>query len=222
MDDATLMAPGSVWLSVSAVSWHGSGANERVFPVFDVSMGLVPRVQLGASMPRAAGGLGTSFYTAKIAILEDGTRGMKVAIGPTLEVLGAASMQYGPAGQSRVQWGLPLSVQIDRGAAKVYGSSGYFSPGIWYVGAGISRPLTDRVGAFASFSRAWTRTAIEEAAAGAPRRNDLSGGATFNVVPTIAIYGSLGRTIGTAAGNGAGTTLSFGMSLSPGRVLFGK
>jgi hypothetical protein len=221
MDDANLMVPGTVWLSVSTVSWHGSGANELVFPVFDGTIGITPRVQFGASMPRAAEGLGTSYYTAKISMVDDHTRRLKVAIGPTLEVLGAASMQYGPAGQSRVQWGLPVSVEIDPGTAKVYGSSGYFSPGIWYVGAGISRPLTDRVGVFASFSRAWTGGAIE-AAAGGPRRNDLSGGGSFNLTQSIAVYGSLGRTVGTAAGNGAGTTLSVGLSLSPGRVLFSK
>jgi hypothetical protein len=222
MDDASLMAPGSVWASVSTVTWHGSGATELVFPVFDVSIGIAPRLQLGASLPRASGGLGTSFYTAKIAIGEEHSRAMKVAIGPTLEVLGAASMPYGPAGQSRVQWGVPVSVEIDRGATRMYGSSGYFSPGILYVGAGISRQLTDRIGAFGSFSRAWTRTAVDAPAAGAPRRNDLSGGGSFNVMPDIAVYGSLGRTVGTAAGHGAGTTLGVGVSLTAAPGLFGK
>jgi hypothetical protein len=222
MDDASLMAPGTVWLGVSMVSWHGGGASELVVPVFDGSIGITPRVQFGASVPRVAGGLGTSFYTAKIAILEGETHGMKLAIGPTLEVLGAASMQYGPAGQSRTQWGLPVSVQIERSAGRLYGSSGYFSPGIWYAGAGIARSVSERIGVSGSFSRAWTRTTTGALAISGTSRNDLSGGASITLTPSIAMYGSLGRTIGTATEDGAGTTLSVGMSLSAGPVKFTK
>ena len=222
MDDANLMAPGTVWLGVSMVSWHGGGVREVVVPVFDGSIGITPRVQFGASVPRVAGGLGTSFYTAKIAILNGETHGMKLAIGPTLEVLGAASMQFGPAGQSRTQWGLPVSVEIERAAARLYGSSGYFSPGIWYAGAGIARSVSERIGVSGSFSRAWTRTTTDGLAAMGTSRNDLSGGASVTLTPSIAVYGSLGRTIGTAAEDGAGTTLAFGLSLSAGPVKFTK
>ncbi len=56
MDDANLMAPGTVWLGVSTVSWHGGGASEVVVPVFDGSIGITPRVQFGASVPRVGGG----------------------------------------------------------------------------------------------------------------------------------------------------------------------
>ena len=44
MDDANLLAPGTVWLGVSMVQWHGGGASEMVVPVFDGSIGLTPRV----------------------------------------------------------------------------------------------------------------------------------------------------------------------------------
>ncbi len=221
MDDASLLAPGAVWLGVSMVSWHGGGINELVAPVFDGSIGITPRVQVGASVPRVSGTLGTSFYTVKIAVLENAARGVKVAIGPTLEVLSAASMQYGPADQSRTQWGLPVSVNIDRGDARLYGSSGYFSPGIWYAGAGIARSVSDRVGVSASFSRAWTRTAFEGAPPAA-RRNDISGGASCDITPSFALYGSVGRTIATSVENGAGTTLSVGLSVSAGSLNFTK
>jgi hypothetical protein len=219
MDDASLMAPGTVWLGVSMVRWYGGGTSESVVPVFDGSIGLTPRVQLGASVPRVAGGIGTTFFTAKIGLLESERGGFKVAVGPTLEILNRAAMLAGPAGQSRTQWGLPVSVQIDREAARIYGSSGYFSPGVWYAGAGIGTSLSDRLGVSMSFSHAWTSQATTGTPAIAgPRRNDLSGGASFGVTPNIAVFGSLGQTIATAAGNGAGTTLSFGLSLSAGPV----
>jgi hypothetical protein len=214
------MQPGMVWLGVSMVSWHGGGASQVVVPVFDVSVGLTPRVQAGASIPRAAGGLGTTFFTAKIGLLD--SDGFRVAIGPTLEVVSSASMESGPAGQRRTQFGLPLSAQIDSIAGRIYGSAGYFSPGIWYTGAGFARPVTNRVGVSASFSHALSGASAAIPDVAGPRRNDLSGGVSFDVTPDLAIFGSLGRTIGTAPENGAGTTISFGMSLNAGPVVFMK
>jgi hypothetical protein len=220
MDDASLMAPGSVWLGVSMVQWHGGGASEVVVPAFDGSIGLTPRVQLGASVPRVAGGIGTTFFSTKIGILKNEDRGLKLAVAPTLEILSKGSA---PAGQSRTQWGLPVSVEIDREVIRMYGSSGYFSPGVWYAGAGIGRSLTKRLGVSMSFSRAWTNQGTltpGTAAIAGRRRNDLSGGASYDFTPNLAVFGSMGRTLATAAGNGAGTTVSFGLSLtaSPGPV----
>ena len=110
--------------------------------------------------------------------------------------------------------GLPVSIQVDRGGSRIYGSSGYFSPGIWYAGAGLARPVRDRLGVSVSFSRAWTRETYGLPPDLRPRRNDVSGGASFDLTPNVAVYGSLGRTLATAAENGAGTTLSFGVSFS--------
>src|SRR5436190_1393551 len=87
MDDASLMAPGTVWLGVSMVQWHGGGASETVVPAFDGSIGLTPRLQVGASVPRVAGSVGTTFFSAKIALINNESRGLKLAAGPTLEVL---------------------------------------------------------------------------------------------------------------------------------------
>jgi hypothetical protein len=114
---------------------------------------------------------------------------------------------------------LPVSVEIDREVIRIYGSSGYFSPGVWYAGAGIGRSLTKRLGVSMSFSRAWTDQGTltpGTAAIAGPRRNDLSGGASYDLTPNLAVFGSLGRTLATAAGNGAGTTVSFGLSLTAG------
>ena len=214
MDDASLMTPGAVWLGVSMVQWHGGGASEVVVPAFDGSIGLTPRVQLGASVPRVAGGIGTTFFSTKIGIMNNEERGMKLAVAPTLEILSKGSVA---AGQSRTQWGLPVSVEIDREAVRIFGSSGYFSPGVWYAGAGIGRSLTNRLGVSLAFSRAWTGQATAGTATIAgPRRNDLSGGASYDVTPNIAVFGSIGRTLATAAENGAGTTVSFGLSLNAG------
>jgi hypothetical protein len=222
MDDANLMEPGSVWFGVSMVQWHGGGASEMVVPVFDASIGLTPRVQLGASVPRVAGGIGTTFFSAKIGIFNNEKRGLKLAVGPTLEILNQAAVLSGPAGQARTQWGLPVSVEIDREAGRIFGSWGYFSPGIWYAGAGMGKSLSNRLGVSMSFSHAWTSQLLATPGIAGPRRNDLSGGVSFDVTPNIAVFGSLGRTVVTAAENGAGTTISFGLSLSASRVVLTK
>jgi hypothetical protein len=222
MDDASLTAPGTVWVGVSAVSWHGGGVHEVVAPAFDGSLGLTRRLQLGASVPRVAGGVGTSFYSAKVGVLTGDTSTVKVAITPTIEVLSSATMQAAGAGEGRMHLGLPVSVQVERRGSRIYGSSGYFSPGIWYAGAGIARAVTEKLGVSVSCSRAWTRGTSGLPPELRPRRNDLSGGASFDLTPNVAVYGSLGRTLATAAENGAGTTLSFGVSLSATPIGFTK
>jgi hypothetical protein len=76
-----------------------------------------------------------------------------------------------------------------------------------------------------SFSHAW---ATEPAAApgvpsvAGPRRNEISGGASYDLKPNIAVFGSIGRTIGVASQDGAGTTLGFGLSLSAAPALLTK
>jgi hypothetical protein len=119
---------------------------------------------------------------------------------------------------------VPVSIELDRELGRIYASAGYFSPGIWYGGGAIGWTLTNRLSASMSFSHAWTNqtTATGIPAIAGPRRNDLSGGASFDVTPTIGVFGSVGRTIATAAQNGAGTTLSVGLSLSAAHDVFTK
>lgn len=220
LDDASVMAPGTVWLGVSMVRWQGSGQSQTIAPVIDAAIGLTPRVQIGASVPRVAGGLGTTFFAAKIAVLNADARALKVAVGPTLEILDGA-----PVGQGRAQWGVPVSVQVDRGSSRIYGSSGYFSPGIWYAGAGLGRPVGDRTGVSMSYSHAWATSPAsppEAPGVAGARRNEISGGASYDLKPNIAVFGSIGRTIGVAAQDGGGTTLGFGLSLSATPALFSK
>jgi hypothetical protein len=110
---------------------------------------------------------------------------------------------------------LPVSVHADREILRVYASSGYFSPGIWYAGTGVARAVGDRFGVSGSFSRAWTTSSAPDLpVAAAPRRNEFSGGASYDLRPNITVFGSIGRTIGTSVQDGAGTTLSFGLSVS--------
>jgi hypothetical protein len=216
MDDASLMPAGSVWLGVSMMRWQGSGYGETIVPVFDAAVGLAPRVQLGATVPRVEGGLGAMFFSGKVGVFADEARGLSVAVSPTLEVIGRSAMQ-GMPDERRTEWGVPVSAQIDRDAGRIYGSSGYFSPGIWYAGAGMGTAVADRVGVSMSFSRAWARSPSPPSGIpilDGPRRNEISAGVSYDLQPNIAVFGSLGRTLGLSAEDGAGTTLSFGVSMN--------
>jgi hypothetical protein len=227
IDNASLVAPGAVWIGISTVRWQNAGFSEVNFPVVDAAVGMTPRLQIGASVPRIVAseafgrpaGFGTTFLNAKLGIFKDGERPFKAAITPTLEILSAAAMQFVPPGQNRVQFGLPFSLEIDRGVSRVYGSSGYFSPGVWYAGAGAGTQIGSRLGVAVSFSRSWTRSVLDDPSLAAPRRHDISTGISLDLTPNVGVFGSVGRTIGTAAQFGAGTTVSVGLSLSANRIV---
>ena len=228
IDNANLMTPGTVWVGISTVRWQNAGVDEISFPVIDAAIGMTPRVQIGASVPRLVAsdalsrpsGLGTTFLNAKIGILTDSERPIKAAVTPTVEILGDLAMQFAPAGQGRVQWGLPVSLELDRGIARVYGSAGYFSPDIWYTGAGTGAQFGSRLGLSVSFSRSWTRSTLADPSLPPPYRHELSTGVSLDVTRHLGVFGSVGRTFKTDAQFGAGTTVSVGMSLITHRSAF--
>ena len=221
LDDASVLEPGSISVAVSMVRWQDSGASEVVAPVVDVAIGLAKRMHLTASVPRvpgSAGGvdagseIGTSFFSVKVAMFDDPKRGVKLSVAPTLEMLGSGVLQSIEPGASRVQFGLPVSAELDRGALRLFAGGGYFSGGVWFSGVGAGIRVSPRVSYSGSFSRAWRRAEVP----GVPSdrdRNEVSGSASYAVTPRISVFGSLGRTIATLDENGAGTTLGCGFSV---------
>ena len=146
LDTANLMEPGSIWVGISAVRWQGAGLSEVSFPVVDAAFGVTPRLQNRSGVLRVRtsgelegpqGGMGTTFLNGKIGILTDSERPLKVAVTPTFEILSQAAMQWMPIGRNRVQWGLPVSLEIDRGVSRVYGSTGYF----FHQACGLPAPV---------------------------------------------------------------------------------
>lgn len=223
IDDASVLPRGTMALSISMLRWQGANLSEVDVPIIGAVVGLAKRVQIGASIPRVigssdpggvVGGLGTTFVSGKIGVLPGGSSGVKLAVAPTIEILGDGTLQSLAPGVSRTQFGLPASVEIDRGAVRVFGSAGFFSRGVWFAGGGIGARATPRVAVSAAFSRAWVANAIDAIVGD---RREVSGSVAFSPRPQMSLFGSLGRTIATADRDGGGTTLTGGVMflLSP-------
>jgi hypothetical protein len=218
LDDATLVSPGSMLLTVSAMRWAGADMTEVDAPIVDASMGLAPRFQIGAIVPRIVGsadgagpvgGVGTSYFSGKIAVLT-GEHRLKVAVSPMLEILGEGAVQGLAVGESRTQVGLPVSAEVRQGTARVFASAGVFSHGRWFVGGGAGLQATPAVGLSVAVTRSWA----SDSTSGVLRdRQELSGGASYLVRPQLGVYGTIGRTIGTLDENGAGMTIGGGVSV---------
>jgi hypothetical protein len=210
-----------VSVGISAARWSGAGASEIDVPIVDAGLGIAPRVQIGASVPRIApgpdgsepvGGLGTSYVSGKVALL---TGAVKLALSPLVEVLGSSATQALPAGSSRLQFGLPVSVELEQGPARVFASTGFFSRGALFAGGGAGFQASPTIGISIAVTRSWVN---DEAAAITRDRREVSGGMSWFVRPQIALYGSVGRTIATSDEDGAGRTVSGGITflLTPG------
>jgi len=221
VDDASLLEAGAVSIALSVVRWQGSGISEVDVPVIDAAIGLAPRVHLTMTVPRVVGsedplgpvgGMGTSYFSAKIAALNDPKRHLKLSVAPTLEVLGSGVLQSMTPGDRRAHFGLPVSIELDRGHARLYAGGGYFTRGVWFTGAGVGTRVNDKAFVSGGFSRSWRGGDVPGIPLSDRDRKEITGSGSYAVTPQISVYGALGRTIATLDENGAGTSLAGGVS----------
>jgi len=218
LDDGRILPPATVSLAVSTLHWQGTGVSEVDVPVTSIAAGVAPRVQLGASIPHivgsadpagAVGGLGSLYFYGKVGLLPDDSP-IKLAVSPTIEVLSDGAAQTLAAGESRTQFGLPVSVEFDTGPARLYAGTGFFTRGIRFAGGGASFRATKKLGVSLSLSHSWTTSDTLGVVAD---RTEVTGSASYSLINTIALFASIGQTIATTDANGAGTTVSGGISV---------
>jgi hypothetical protein len=219
IDDANLMPSGAMSIDVSISRWQGDGIGETTLPVVNFAVGLTDRFQFAVSVPRivgdeaagVAGGIGTTFVSGKyLAYVND--RGVKIAVAPTLELLGTNVLTSLGPDEKRAQLGVPVSLELDGGGRRAYFSSGWFSRGVWFAGAGLGLQVRPRVGVSASFSRSWTSAPADLATAVSRDKAEFSGGVGVALAPHVSVFASVAHTVATSAENGAGATVSAGMS----------
>jgi hypothetical protein len=121
-------------------------------------------------------------------------------------------------GERRTQVGLPVSAELDRGPLRMYSAGGFFSSGVRFAGAGAAVQASPRAIVSLGFSHSWRPADVSDAdgtvLTTASDRTEISGGLAYIVTPRVAVFASIGRTIATLDENGAGTTVSGGVSFS--------
>jgi hypothetical protein len=221
IDDASLLGTNMLAVSISTSRWSGGGLSEVDAPIVDAAYGVAPRVQLSMSVPRvvgsadpggAAGGIGTSFFSAKLALYEN--RSFRVAASPTVQLLGKGVVASLGPDEGRARFGLPASAEVSSGPVRLYGGGGYFSPGVWFTGAAAALRATDHLYVSTGISRAWRTQGDSGLALSDRDRKEISGGAAYVVTPLVSVFGSVGRTFATLEQNGAGTSVSAGVSFA--------
>jgi hypothetical protein len=208
LDDGRILPTATVSVAVSTLRWEGTGLSEVDAPVTSIAAGVAPRVQLGASIPHiigsadpagAVGGLGSLYFYGKVGLLGDESP-IKLAVAPTIEVLS----------ESRTQFGLPVSIEYDAGSTRVFAGTGFFTRGIRFAGGGVSVRAASHLGISVSVSHSWTTSDTIGVVAD---RTEITGSAAVPIAPNVSLFGSIGQTIATTDQNGAGTTVSGGISV---------
>lgn len=224
LDDASIVSPGTGFMSFAVGYWRTSGFTEVDAPAFDVGVGLHRRVQVGASVPvyhasqpggAVVRGVGDFYLSSKIQLRDPAAGKRKtfgVAVVPVVEVLSVA-----PAPDaSRISWALPVSLEVQRTGWRVYGSSGYFSRGALFASGAVEIALTSRAWVTASLSesRSNKRDDFSEALGFSKIRTDVSGGAGVAIADSVAVFGTVGRTISRQDPNSSKIFISGGLSLN--------
>ncbi|HJR58884.1 MAG TPA: hypothetical protein VJ813_05795 [Vicinamibacterales bacterium] len=221
LDDATVMPEGNGFVSLAFSYWRTPTFREIDLPVLDTGLSLNRRVQFGMSAPYyhagepgrpTVRGLGDLYLSTKIQLRDPAKRAAGFAVTPILEVLSAPL----PDGGGRVSWGLPLSVEVQRKGWRAFGSAGYFSRGALFASGAVELAASDRVWFTGSISESHSlkRDDLSFALGLSKTRTDVSGGLAFTVRPSLAVFGSVGRTISKPDASSASLMFTTGMSLS--------
>ena len=219
LDDATVVDPGSGFVSVGFGLWQSPAFREVDLPTIDSGFAVNRRLQVGMSIPyyhaseagvAAAHGFGDVYLNAKVQLRAPGAGQTGVGVIPMLEILSVAPLD----GSSRVQWALPVSVERQMSGWRLMASGGYFSRGALFGAAALEFELSNRAWLTGSLSHSYSTHHDDlSAALGIHKaRTDVSGGLTYALRPDVAVYGTLGRTISGQDVNSASLIASAGIS----------
>src|SRR5262245_50864161 len=155
LDDASVMGPGSGFVTLGFSFWRGPEFREFDFPMIDSGFAIHQRVQVGMSFPYyyagppggpVVRGIGNVYMTGKVQLRDPSSQPVGFALTPMLEVLDAAPL----TGGNRVNWALPANVEFRREGWRAFGSGGYFSRGALFASGAVEAALTERAWLMAS------------------------------------------------------------------------
>jgi hypothetical protein len=220
LDDASLLAPGDAWTSITIGHYRSLAGSQTDFPVVDAGFGITRRAQFGVTVPyyharfndgTNFGGFGDVFLSGKVLLVESRERSIGLAVSPVVEF-----SQDPLPGQSSVGWGVPLDVEARLPGFRVFGSTGYFSRGALFAAGALEIPVGERLVATGGLTmmRSTNESPAADAIGLSKGRSDITGSAAYFVSPSVALFASTGRTIGSSDGTGTNFMLAGGVSFS--------
>jgi hypothetical protein len=202
LDDASVVGPGAVWAAISFVVAEGG---HYYFPVVDVAMGATPRTQAGLSVPISripegdgtGASLGQAFFYAKWQLRDAAARDgrLGVAITPVLEI----SRSEIDASQE-LSVGIPVNLEVRRGAVRAYGSVGFFTRGALFQSAALELTASPRVSVTATIGHTYSTSADSIVDPRGRHRTDFGLGTMVSLNQAFAVFGAAGRSMTPAAG----------------------
>jgi hypothetical protein len=207
LDDASVVAPGEIWVGLSTGYWRGSGSRQIDAPVASVAVGINSRMHAGGSLSfyhfrdvdgLSENGFGSISLYTKFLIFDPATRtdGIGLAITPLAEL--------SPSGGEEVGWALPVNIESRRGNLRLYGSGGYFSRGSIFGTVGADFPIADRLSLTGSFGQSYARSGTHQTTLGV--------GVFVTVTSTTGLFAGLGHTFMPADIGPGGLSFAGGMS----------
>jgi hypothetical protein len=226
LDDAETLDARSASAELSVGRWATVDGGETDGPVLDVAVGATSWLQLSATLPYyrasyndgyAAHGLGDSYFIAKMQLLDPSENAVGLSVQPLVEVLSDASISDTTLGLKRVNWGLPVSVQVgsDDTRTRAYATAGYFSRHTVFAGGAVEKDLFAAltVGASVNYSYATKSAAASDLAGLSRSRTDAGFLVYVSVTPKVTLFGEIGRTVSKLDQNGARLIASVGIRI---------
>ena len=207
LDDASIVAPGDVWVGLATGYWRGDSNRQIDAPVMSAAVGITPRVQAGGSASfyhfRDADGISENGFGMfslygkfQIADAARAPNAIGVAVTPLIEL--------SPGSEAPVGWALPVNLETHRGDARIYGSAGYFSRGSLFGTIGVDIPVTSRIYLNGTFGQSYARAGTHQTSLGV--------GASFGMTSTSGLFVGLGQTFMPSETGPGGVSLAGGMS----------
>jgi hypothetical protein len=225
LDDAEVIEPGGAEIGFGVSRANTSAGHESDFPALFAAVGVAPRVQLAASGTYYASsfgdgvtssGRGDTYLIGKFAVISPREHPGGIAISPLVEILSDLSVNTRGVGTGRVAWGLPVSFQYTWTKWQILATTGYFSRGSVFAGAGVQTWLAQHVMGTASIlhSHATTTTTVTDQYGLSLDRTDVRAGIDYLIRPNVTIFGTLGRTVGTLDTTSLSSFFSLGVTVS--------
>jgi hypothetical protein len=225
LDSVDIIEPQTLWLTNIITYRKSPDGKELDIPAFAASFGLDRRIQVDISVPYVRSqygtdfrinGIGDRFLSAKILAVDPDSHGVGLALEPTLEILGEASLAAGEMGPGKYNFALPLIVQKNFSRFNLYGEGGYITRGALFAGLGADGAVAKGLGLGFNllYSRSTRFNELTQQFGLLKSRVDATMGFYYILNSHLSLFTSGGRTISAMDPNGTSYILNFGMNVN--------